>query len=94
MNLKKKLNKIKQKIHENRYEIASATIAAVTATAIMHSISNKKVKEASAALKFIKYVRNHDTLFISEITKQEVLSGSQDVWFDVDGHRFDVTLNA
>lgn len=99
MNIKKKLAETKDKIKENRTEIiafasAGATVIASVTYAL---ISQSKLKKAYAANERIlrrNETVGHESVWIADETRQEIKNGSKDVWFDVDGDRFDLILHS
>lgn len=89
MDLKKKLAETKTKIQKNA-PMLSAISGAVAGAAITYiTLSRSKTIEQHQQM-----TTECERLFISEETRQEVLGGSKDVWFDVNGARFDVILHS
>lgn len=97
MNLKKTAKDAKTKISEHRMEILAAVSAGMT-IAVSVALMNTKDKLNKSYLDNVEFLSRDisygpEKLRISDKTKQEILNGSKDVWFGVDGHRFDVLLH-
>lgn len=108
MNVKQKFADIKTKIRENRPQIIATvvTAASVIVTIAVLKDANEKLEEAAENLttsndalrKANELLRTEkylglEKVCISDETKQEIIDGSKDVNFDVDGHRFDLILH-
>ncbi len=108
MNLKKKLAETKTKIKENAPIIIAVTAGVVVGAAATYSIVTKKnINQLTTQndtlvgmvekLEEIKAARERmskqERISIHDETEQEILGGSKDVWFDVNGKRFDLILH-
>jgi hypothetical protein len=97
MDLKKKYENAKTKLKENRTAIIAAVSTGVAiASTVAYVITKDKLEKAWEANREILHrdiTVGAETLYISDETQQEILDGSKDVWFNVDGHRFDLILH-
>lgn len=97
MDLKKKLSETKTKIKENRSTIITviSTGIAIVST-VAYVVTDKKLKIAREGNREILHKNLNvgvETLFLSAETEKEIVEGSKDVYFDVNGMRFDVILH-
>lgn len=99
MSVKKKLSQVKSKIKENRVQILAVVSTGIAiAASVAYVVTNDKLKKAWEGNRSLLEERANqfvaqETVWISDETEKQINDGSKDVWFDVNGKRFDLTLH-